>query len=237
MPTIFPTLAPDAGFSLDQALKTIDDAGSSSARMQAAADALHSMGFERVVATLRDATFSPTMVVTAGPGQDGYELDAPIPVYVKQDGSFEAELFDGVYKLVTRDQNGPWVNSRDTTLVTLDGHTQISLEVTPYFTISDVSLTLEGEAKLRGSFTIGRVSPDARVEYAMLLIAKTTFVDDVVNLERIDISDPAAGSSIQLSLDASGNENVVNSKALFARVGVRTVGADQAIYSEVVQVR
>src|SRR5690606_36784946 len=169
--------------------------------------------------------------------QDGYELDAPIPVYVKQDGSFEAELFDGVYKLVTRDQNGPWVNSRDTTLVTLDGETQISLEVTPYFTISDVSLTLEGEAKLRGSFTIGRVSPDARVEYAMLLIAKTTFVDDVVNLERIDISDPAAGSSIQLSLDASGNENVVNSKALFARVGVRTVGADQAIYSEVVQVR
>lgn len=169
--------------------------------------------------------------------QDGYELDAPIPVYVKQDGSFEAELFDGVYKLVTRDQNGPWVNSRDTTLVTLDGETQISLEVTPYFTISDVSLTLEGEARLRGSFTIGRVSPDARVEYAMLLIAKTTFVDDVVNLERIDISDPAAGSSIQLSLDASGNENVVNSKALFARVGVRTVGADQAIYSEVVQVR
>lgn len=169
--------------------------------------------------------------------QDGYELDAPIPVYVKQDGSFEAELFDGVYKLVTRDQNGPWLNSRDTTLVTLDGHTQISLEVTPYFTISDVSLTLEGEARLRGSFTIGRVSPDARVEYAMLLIAKTTFVDDVVNLERIDISDPAAGSSIQLSLDASGNENVVNSKALFARVGVRTVGADQAIYSEVVQVR
>src|SRR5690606_3057413 len=131
---------------------------------------------------------------------------------------------------------GPWVNSLDTTLVTIDGQTQITVEVTPNFTISAVSLTLEGEAKLQGSFTIDRVSPDANVEYAMLLLAKTNFVDYVVNLERIDISDPAIGSSIQLSLDASGNENVVNSTALFARVGVRTVGADQAIYSEVVQV-
>src|SRR5690606_3151444 len=44
----------------------------------ATVDALHAMGFKRVVATLRDATFSPTMIVKAGSATDGYELD-PLP--------------------------------------------------------------------------------------------------------------------------------------------------------------
>lgn len=169
--------------------------------------------------------------------QDGYELDAAIPVYVQQDGSFEALLFDGVYKLVTRDQNGPWVNSRDTTIVTLSGTTQINLEVTPYFTVSDVSLALDGGTTLNGSFTIDQVIADAEIDYAMLLLSKTNFVDDVIYLERMDVDNPETGSNIQISLDASGNEEANNSVSLFARVGVRAVGADQAIYSEVVQVR
>src|SRR5690606_41577865 len=38
--------------------------------------------------------------------QDGYELRNPISAYVAQDGTFEATLFDGEYKLVTRDNNG-----------------------------------------------------------------------------------------------------------------------------------
>ena len=35
----------------------------------------------------------------------------------------------------------------------------------------------------------------------------------------------------------SGNANVTSAKSLFARVGVRTVGADQAIYSDIVRLK
>lgn len=39
--------------------------------------------------------------------QDGYEKHDPIPVYLTQDGSFKAILFNGQYKLITRSGNGP----------------------------------------------------------------------------------------------------------------------------------
>ena len=61
--------------------------------------------------------------------QDGYDKHDPISVYVGQDGVFSAMLFDGEYKLVTRDGNGPWVNNRDTMVVNLKGSADIKLEV------------------------------------------------------------------------------------------------------------
>ena len=79
--------------------------------------------------------------------QDGYELRDNIPVYVGQDGTFKAKLFDGEYKLVTRNQNGPWVNSRDTTVIKLNGSTTIEVKVTPYFTISGTNISLNGSQK------------------------------------------------------------------------------------------
>src|SRR5690606_22103936 len=60
--------------------------------------------------------------------QDGFELYTSIPVYVTQDGSFSASLFDGEYKMVSRNGNGPWVSSQDTILVSVKGDTQTEYE-------------------------------------------------------------------------------------------------------------
>ncbi|QEC51243.1 uncharacterized protein DUF3823 [Anseongella ginsenosidimutans] len=168
--------------------------------------------------------------------QDGYELRAPIPVYVAQDGSFEATLFDGQYKLVTRDNNGPWVNDRDTTVVNVSGSTEVALEVTPYFTLSDVSLSLDGES-LNATFTVNEVVENATIEYAMVLLSNTSFVDDITYSAREDLRDVTVGSAMEISVDLSENEGFKAGKPLFARVGLRTVGADQAIYSQVVRLR
>ena len=43
--------------------------------------------------------------------QPGFEGTAPIPVYVAQDGSFSAMLFDGTYRMVAKNGSGPWVDS------------------------------------------------------------------------------------------------------------------------------
>lgn len=168
--------------------------------------------------------------------QDGYELRAPIPVYVKQDGSFEATLFDGQYKLVTRDNNGPWVNDRDTTTISISGTAEVEVEVTPYFTLSDVSLSLD-EGTLNASFTINQVVADAAIENVMVLVSKTSFVDDITYTARQDVEEAAPGSAVEVSMDISENEDFKNGRPLFARVGLKPVGTDQAIYSQVVQVR
>ena len=167
--------------------------------------------------------------------QDGYEKNDPISVFVGQDGTFSALLFDGEYRLTTRDGNGPWVNNHESVTVNLKGHTEVNLEVTPYFMISNEQLSVTGSA-MNASFMINRIVPDAKISRVMLLLSKTQFADDVNNLYRQDFSDVVPGS-VNLSADISGNTEIVKAKALYARVGVLANGADQAIYSPVVRLK
>lgn len=167
--------------------------------------------------------------------QDGYALHDPINVFVGQDGAFSAKLFNGEYKLVTRDGNGPWVNTRDTTIVQVKGTTEVKLSVTPYFTISGESISVSGST-MNASFTINQIVSTAEIDRVMLILSATQFADDVNNVFRKDFSDTTAGQ-VSLSADISGNSDVANAKALFGRVGVLAKGADQAIYSPVVRLK
>lgn len=168
--------------------------------------------------------------------QDGYELRNPIPVYVSQDGSFEAKLFDGQYKLVTRNNNGPWVNDRDTVVVNLKGTANVDFEVTPFYTLSDVQVSLSGN-NVNASFQINEVAGGLDIDYVMILVGKTSFVDDVSYTVRLDIDDATAGSTVTGSIDLSTNADFQSGRALYARVGLRPAGKDQAIYSQVVKLR
>src|SRR5690606_23325824 len=152
--------------------------------------------------------------------QDGYELRNPIPVYVSQDGTFEAKVFDGEYKLVTRDNNGPWVNDRDTTIVNLRGAAHVDIEVTPFYTLSNVQLSLNGN-NVDASFQINEVAGGRDIDYVMVLVGKTMFVDDVSYTERLDISDVSAGSTITDVIDLSNNTDFKSGRSLYARVGLR----------------
>lgn len=167
--------------------------------------------------------------------QDGFQKHDPIDLFVGQDGVFAAKLFDGEYKLVTRDGNGPWVNNRDTTVVNLNGSAVVELKVTPYFTISGTQLTLSGST-FNASFTINQIVSTANINKVMLILSKTQFADDVNNIFRQDFSNIAVGV-VNLQADISKNKEVTQAKTLFARVGVLTAGADQAIYSEVVRLK
>ena len=142
---------------------------------------------------------------------------------------------DGQYKLVTRDGNGPWQNKRDTMIVDLKGSTEVQVEVTPYFTISNASLSVSGTT-MNASFNINQVVPSASINKVYLLLSKTQFADDVNNLYRKDVSDVTPGA-VSLTADLTGNNDVAKATALFARVGVLANGADQAIYSEVIRIR
>ncbi|MEB3373992.1 DUF3823 domain-containing protein [Bacteroides sp. CR5/BHMF/2] len=40
-----------------------------------------------------------------------------------------------------------------------------------------------------------------------------------------------------ISLDITSNQNVQSAKALFARIGIKANGADQAVYSEIFRLK
>ena len=120
-------------------------------------------------------------------------------------------------------------------MVNVKNFTEVNVLVTPYFTISDESITLSGSV-LNATFKVNQVVNSAEIDYVTLLVSKTSFVDDVSNIARKDFKDQDAGS-MTLSMDMTDNSAVSSAKALFARVGVRTVGADQAVYSKVFQLK
>jgi hypothetical protein len=169
--------------------------------------------------------------------QSGYALNTPISVFVDQDGKFEATLFDGNYKLVTRDKNGPWVNSRDTTIVNVKGNSSVKLEVTPYFTISNSTVSLNG-AQLTGSCTVDKVVSTANLSFIKLFINGTSFVDENINVLSVSSNALTTGSNtFSYTLSADQQTKLNSLKGIYARIGVKTQGADQAIYSEVFQLK
>jgi len=91
--------------------------------------------------------------------QDGYALHTAIPVYVKQDGSFQATLFDGDYKLVRKQNVGPWVSDPDTVLVELRGGQTLDVPVQPFFVVEDAQVTRE-LLKVRPGFTVEQLVED-----------------------------------------------------------------------------
>lgn len=167
--------------------------------------------------------------------QDGYDNHDPISVYVTQDGSFKAILFDGQYKLTTRSGNGPWLNSSDTIIVNVNGYTSCELPVTPYFTLSDESFSLNGNV-LNGSALVTKVVETSSITSALLLLGKTSFVDEGTYLARAEINDVSEGT-LSMSLDFSDNSEVSSAVALYARIGIKPAESDQFVYTPVVQIR
>jgi len=169
--------------------------------------------------------------------QEGYDFRTPLDVFVSQDGSFSATLFDGNYKLVTRDGNGPWLNTRDTTTVELRGSATVDIEVTPYFTITNPSLSLDGNA-MNTSFTINQIVDAAQIDRVILLLNTTTFVDEVTNVVRAEFSgDDVQVGAMSLSVDFSDEASAMNAQTLFGRICVWPSGSDQGIFSEVVRLK
>lgn len=166
--------------------------------------------------------------------QDGYEKHDPIPVYLTQDGSFKAILFNGQYKLITRSGNGPWLNSTDTIVVNVNGYTTCELPVTPYYTLAEENFSLNGNI-VNGSTLVTKVV-ETSISSALLLVSKTAFVDEGTYLARQELTDVSEGT-LSMSLDLSGNDDAASAVALYARIGVKPAESDQYVYTPVVQIK
>lgn len=173
--------------------------------------------------------------------QDGYELkNVPIPVYVNQDGSFAAKLFDGTYKLITKDNNGPWINDRDTILVQIKGSASVEYSVRPYFMLSNEKFTLSGNT-LTATFDIEQENAiqNRNIERVTLYINSTMFVDDSFKLKireegkdkdtegKKDAENPVVGSNtINFDISKFSNFNII-----YARIGIKISGVEQLLYT------
>ena len=168
--------------------------------------------------------------------QSGYSLFTKIPVYVAQDGTFSASLFDGNYKLTRLRGNGPWADNTDTINIQVKGGTTVDVPVDPYFVIRNDNVQRSGNA-INATFNIQRVNTTKDLEYVRLYVGQTMITDQVRN-EGSSTKMPAdiADMSQPVTLSVNVPGSMASKEAVYARVGVKTVGVAELLYSQPVKI-
>lgn len=168
--------------------------------------------------------------------QPGFALNTKIPVNVDQDGRFAASLFDGTYKLTFLAGNGPWVVSTDTIVVNLSGSADITVPAEPYYTIGDETIARNGES-IEASFRTLAVNESRALESVGLYIGTTTVLDNINNKQKVELPatditslDEPIDLAVTLGADLSARAYV------FARIGVRTSGVNEMLFSPVFKI-
>lgn len=168
--------------------------------------------------------------------QHNYALFNKIPVFVDQDGSFSAQLFDGEYKLTLVRGNGPWVDNTDSLTVQVKGATQVNVPVDLYYGIQQESFQKEGEGVL-ASVSLKRGAGQRNVETVKLYVGQSILVDNIINVASVEKRGeelPEIGNPIQLS--TSVPEDLRTKGYAYVRIGVKTEGVSEYVYGEPVKI-
>lgn len=165
--------------------------------------------------------------------QDGYPLKSPITVYLNQDGTFSAKLFDGQYKLVRR-ADAPWLQqATDTVRIDVRGDTNLDVPVTPYFTITGESFQKSGD-NIIAKLVVNKVVQTANLEFVRLYLGKSILTDQVQREVRVDanLNSVVLGQQIEISSGALP-DNLKSLDYVYARLGVKSTSAGEYYYTQV----
>jgi hypothetical protein len=176
--------------------------------------------------------------------QYGFGKVGPINGTIAPDGSFSHLLFDGEYKFVMREGQGPilWPQNSgksDTIAIAVKGNTVRDIEVLPYHMVRTPVFTFAA-GKVNGKFKIEKIITDTRgkaIEKATLFINKTIFVSNDNNIAKTDIAGSAITDPNNISLDVTIPALVPTQKYVFARIGVKTDGVEDWIFSPVQKIQ
>lgn len=159
--------------------------------------------------------------------QHGYANFEKIPVYINQDGTFSASLFDGKYKLV-RLAGAPWEANTDTIDVNVNGETNVDVTVVPFFNVENVSFQHSGN-EVTVTFTVNQVSSQGMLSRVRLFLGENYLTDNGYNIASANLaaSEIILGSPTMITLEIPDTD--VN--IIYARVGVETNGVGQLLYS------
>ena len=178
--------------------------------------------------------------------QRGYAKHDPVEVFVNQNGEFSVCIFDGQYQLITKDGNGPWSPAgRDTIEVSLRGHAEVDVEVTPYYLVDNAQMSLDGN-KVNASFTVNKIAGTG-IDRVFVMLGTTQFLSDGEhNVDRYDEMDnmgsyDETGKTYTFATKDYTNHQMFQTAlkrgTLFGRICIWPKGSDQGIYSEVFRLK
>lgn len=162
--------------------------------------------------------------------QHGYQLFTKIPLYIDQDGSFSATLFDGNYKLVRLKGNGPWADNADSIDVTVKGNTVIDVPVDPYFIIKNEAFQKNG-SNIDATFTVQAVNTSKSLELVRLYLGQTIITDQNNNAANVQKAAAAINLTQPVTLSAAIPAALTGKDYVFVRLGVKAAGVQELYYT------
>lgn len=175
--------------------------------------------------------------------QSGFGKLTPINVTVDQDGTYSALLFDGNYKLIIPQGQGPFMSqtnpktNSDTILIQLNGSQTFDIEVLPYYMFNDANFSVSGKT-VTATCTLEKIITDENakdIQSVSLYISKTTFVDgrNSISTATIDGADITDMNNISLSSDIP--EMTPAQNYVFVRIGLKIKNVEDMLFSKIVK--
>jgi len=163
-----------------------------------------------------------------------------------QEGLYSFSLFDGDYKLIIPNGQGPFLwktdanGNPDSLAVTLRGSQTLDLEVTPYYMLRGATFT-GGSGAVTANFSVIKVIADPAVakdvERVTLYINKTQFVSGADNIASTDIAGADITDPDHVTLNVTVPATYPTQNYVYARVGLKIAGVEDMIFTPVVKVQ
>jgi hypothetical protein len=173
--------------------------------------------------------------------QYGFGRVGAIGASFSQDGTYSALLFDGDYKLIIPNGQGPFkwpqtsAGKPDSIAISLKGNKTLDLDVIPYYMIRTPKFAA-ASGKVTASFKIDKIVTDATakdIEVVTLYINKTQFVSGDFNNARTSIVGSAIVDPNNINLEVNIPAMVPEQNYIFARIGLKIAGVEDRIFSPV----
>jgi hypothetical protein len=157
----------------------------------------------------------------------------------EQNGSYSQVLYDGDYKLIIPNGQGPFLwkqdanGNPDSLAISLKGNQTVNLEVTPYYMIRNTQITAAGGI-VTANFKIEKIITDSlakNIERVSLYINRTQFVSGGDNVAAKDMAGADITDPNNISLSVTVPPITPNQNYIFARVGVKIANVEDMIFS------
>nr|MBA4168332.1 DUF3823 domain-containing protein [Chitinophagaceae bacterium] len=176
--------------------------------------------------------------------QYGFGKVGPIDASFTQDGMYSATLFDGEYKIIVPNGQGPFIWKQttpgipDSVSVSVKGNTTMDLEVTPYYMIKNTVLTSSG-GNVSATFSVNKIVTDSvngkDIDDVTLYINKTQFVSPGNNIATASTAGTAITDPANISLSVAIPSLTPTQNYVFARIGLKVTGVEDRIFSPLVK--
>lgn len=162
-----------------------------------------------------------------------------------QNGTYSALLFDGDYKLIIPNGQGPFMfkqtagGTPDSLAVSLKGSQKLDIEVMPFYMIRNPQMAASA-GKVTATCKVEKIITDANakdIDRVNLYISRTQFVSGGDNIGASEIGGGAITDPNNISLSVNIPKITPTQNYVFARIGVKVAGVEDMIFSPIQRIQ